>query len=75
LAIRWSKLKELRFKAGLPQWRLVFKVGIPETTFSKIENGHLPMSQEVAERIAEVLNVPVEEILEEENALTSTPQK
>ncbi|MDK2897609.1 MAG: Helix-turn-helix domain [Candidatus Atribacteria bacterium] len=75
MAVRWTKLKELRLKAGLPQWQLAFKVNIPETTFSKIENGHLPLSYELAEKIAEVLSVPVEEILEEENTLASTLQK
>ncbi len=75
MGVKYSKLKEARLKAGLPQWKLGFMVEIPETTISKFETGYWKMSKDVAERIAKALNVSVEEILEEENALTSTPQK
>ncbi len=75
VSVRYSKLKEARLKAGLPQWKLGLMVEIPETTISKFETGYWKMSKDVVERIAKALNVPVEEILEEKNTLASTPQK
>lgn len=69
MSVKYSKLKEARLKAGLPQWKLGFMVGLPETTLSKYETGYWKLPRNVAEKIAEALDVPVEEIVEEKEIL------
>jgi len=70
---KFTKLKAERLKKEWPLWKVSSQLRISETLISKWENGQ-PCPMEYLEKLAEIYNVPVEELMEK-NALTSTPQK
>jgi transcriptional regulator with XRE-family HTH domain len=55
-------LKTLRAQERISQWKLALKTGIPQSTISLIEKGYIPPSEENRNKIAEALNVSINEI-------------
>jgi len=58
-----NDIRALRFHAGeMTQQELAERVGVTRQTIGAIENGKYSPSLEVAFRIAEVFDVPLEEV-------------
>lgn len=62
-----NRLAEIRKKKKIGQNYLVEKIGVSRQTISSIENGRCTPSLELALDIANLLDVPVEEIFIHEN--------
>jgi len=60
-----QKLIALRKTKGVTQEQMAAKIPMEQTTYSRKERGKSPISEEEWARIAKTLNVPVEEIKEE----------
>ncbi|MFN3690729.1 MAG: helix-turn-helix domain-containing protein [Fimbriimonadales bacterium] len=60
-----QRLRELRKERGLPIAVLARKARVGLQTLSNAERWGLPLPYKSAERIAQVLGVPVEELLDE----------
>ena len=54
-----NRLKEARFKAGMPQIKLWLKSGVHYSTISRIECGYLSPTEKQKKTIARALNVTV----------------
>ncbi len=57
-----NRLKELRTEAGLTQAELAERVGVTRKTVNTVENLVFTPSALLALKLAEALNVPVEEL-------------
>jgi len=57
-----TKLKKRIKEKGLKQGFLADKVGISETTFSKIVKGRIKPTYEIAQKIAKILNCKPDDI-------------
>lgn len=57
-----NSLKFYRLRKELTMKEMAEKVGISQSLYSYIEKGEVNASQEVAEKICEILNVPREGI-------------
>lgn len=66
-----NRLAEIRKKKKIGQNYLVEKIGISRQTISSIENGRCTPSLELALDIANLLEVPIEEIFIHENRFKS----
>ena len=62
---KYSRLRELRLACGLPISVLARRAKVSPQTICNAERWHLPLPRQSAERIAEVLQVPLEELLGE----------
>ncbi|HEX2802749.1 MAG TPA: helix-turn-helix domain-containing protein [Sphingomicrobium sp.] len=58
----YNRLKELRTEAGLTQAELAERVGVTRKTVNTVENLVFTPSALLALKLAEALNVPVEEL-------------
>ena len=58
-----NRLYQLRRKAGFSQARLGEKVGVSNKAVSKWENGQAKPGLEIVHRLADVLSVSVDELL------------
>lgn len=61
-----EKIKKIREKRGLTQTELARRCGVPHATIWNIENGKRNPGFKVLPKIAEVLNVSIDELLKEE---------
>lgn len=57
-----SAVKELRTERGWTQKQLAERLGVSPTLISTVENGHAPPGWELAMRIADLFEVPLEQI-------------
>lgn len=57
-----NRLKDLRAEAGLTQADLAERVGVTRKTVNTVENGVFTPSATLAIKLAQALNVPVEEL-------------
>ena len=62
-----NRLKEIRKEKKIGQGYLVEKLGVSRQSISSIENGRCTPSLELAFDIADLLEMPVEEIFIHEN--------
>lgn len=62
------RIKKARKKAGLTQLQLAKKVGINREYLSRIENNHSSPSLELLRKIANVLEISVKDLIEDEIA-------
>ena len=60
-----TKVKLRRLQRGLRQWDVARQVGIGESHLSKIETGRVQPPSELLEKIATVLDVAPEDLVEE----------
>lgn len=62
-------LKELRLESNLTQNDIAKKLGISESYYSLIENGHRKndLSISMVTRLSSIFNVPIDSILANEN--------
>lgn len=60
-----SKIKLVRLQKGLRQWDIARQVGVTESFVSKIETGRVRPCNKLLEKIATVLEVSLECILED----------
>lgn len=60
-----TKIKIARLHSGLRQWDVARQVGVSESYVSKIETGRVKPDNQLLERIATVLKVPLRSILED----------
>ena len=57
-----NRLKERRTEAGLTQAELAEQVGVTRKTVNTVENGVFTPSATLAIKLADALNVPVEQL-------------
>lgn len=53
-------LRGARFREGLSQKELAEKSGVSQENISKMENGHRPIGEKVAKKLAKVLKIDYE---------------
>jgi len=70
-----SRIKEIRKKAKLTQDELAKKVGISKNGLWNYENDKREISIELIHKIADTLEVPISEIVEEENPYRKLDKK
>ncbi len=58
----WTKLKELRNRMGMKQYRLASIIGISSTELNYYENGRRRCPASLRHKIADVLERPVEDV-------------
>lgn len=61
-----DKLKELRNEKGWKQDLMAHKLGITQSAYSQIEDGSVKVKLEQVLKIVEILETPLDELLEEE---------
>lgn len=59
------RIKQERERAGLKQQELADKIGITREYLSAVENNHKKPSFSLLQQIAEVLDVPLKNLIEE----------
>lgn len=57
-----NNVKKLRKAAGMRQWEVAEKLNVSQSTISKYESGASKIDTQVAWKLAELFNVPVNEI-------------
>lgn len=57
-----NQIKEARIKIGLTQKEVSEKLNMPKSTYANYENNHREPSLDIVQRIAEVLDIPVDEL-------------
>lgn len=65
------KLIEARKSRGYTQKQMALKIAMEQTTYSRKERGKSPISNEEWDRLAKILEVPVEDIKEINNITNS----
>jgi transcriptional regulator with XRE-family HTH domain len=63
-----TNIKKIREKKGIKSCYVAKKLGIARSRYSQIENDKAPLSLQMAERIAEILNVDLNEFLNKQYA-------
>ncbi len=58
-----KKIKELRLAKGLSQENLAFEADLDRTYIPSIEKGNRNISIVVIEKLANALNIPIEELM------------
>ncbi|GEM_PF-1536188 len=66
MKINRAMLKGLIFAKGLKQWQICRKINLSETYFSKIIQGKINPSQKLVEKIAAVLKIDPNKLLQKE---------
>ena len=54
-----ERIKKIRNLRGVKQKYIALQMGMSQSTYSKIENGNQKLTFEVIEKIADVLNIPI----------------
>ena len=65
-----SKIKEYRQLKGISQKELAFQLGIAPNTLYRYEHGDITVSAETLTKIADILCIPVEKLLERPKNIT-----
>lgn len=72
---RATEMRVARLKLGLNQEQLAHLAGTTQPTYSRIESGYTRQpDEELVQRIAEILEVPIDDLFDEEN-LEPTPPR
>lgn len=61
-----ERIKKIRNLRGVKQKYIALQMGMSQSTYSKIENGNQKLTFEVIEKIADVLNIPVNHLTQKE---------
>ena len=61
-----ERIKKIRNLRGVKQKYIALQMGMSESTYSKIENGNQKLTFEVIEKIADVLNIPINHLTQKE---------
>lgn len=61
---KWEVLRFRRILSGLKQYEIAEKVGISESTLSKIENGRRKLSPAESEALAQIFRCSVADLLD-----------
>ena len=70
--ILYKKIKELRLLKGLTQIQVAEKINMPQSNYTKVENGKLNLKIDKVHILAELFGVPAEELLSFENTNQNT---
>ena len=62
-----TNIKRLRIEKNYTQEAMALELGISTSWYNKLENGHKKLTLKQLETIAKILNVPLKEILYENN--------
>ncbi|CAF3647496.1 unnamed protein product [Rotaria socialis] len=62
-----EKIKQIRKNKGLQQKVVALEVGLDQSNYNKVENGHREPSLEVLQKLSAVLGVSIDEILSTED--------
>lgn len=63
-----NKLQETRIKKGLSQEQIADVLGMTQSNYSRKENGSSKISKQEWEKLSKTLEVPVEDIFENEDS-------
>jgi transcriptional regulator len=61
-----ERIKKIRNLRGVKQKYIALQMGMSQSTYSKIENGNQKLTFEVIEKIADVLNIPINHLTQKE---------
>lgn len=61
-----ERIKKIRNLKGVKQKYIALQMGMSQSTYSKIENGNQKLTFEVIEKIADVLNIPINHLTQKE---------
>ena len=61
-----ERIKKVRNLRGVKQEYIALQMGMSQSTCSKIENGNQKLTFEVIEKIADVLNIPINHLTQKE---------
>jgi transcriptional regulator with XRE-family HTH domain len=71
----YTKMREARRKKGLSQEYVARAAGTTQPTYSRIESGFIQQpDKEIVRRIAEILEVPIDDLFVEEELEPSPPR-
>ena len=59
-----ERIKKIRNLRGVKQKYIALQMGMSQSTYSKIENGNQKLTFEVIEKIADVLNIPINHLIQ-----------
>ena len=62
-----NNIKRLRIEKNYTQEAMALELGMSTSWYNKLENGHKKLTLKQIETIAKILNVPLKEILHENN--------
>jgi transcriptional regulator with XRE-family HTH domain len=68
-----EKIKQIRKDKGLQQKTVATDVGLDQSNYNKVENGKREPSVEILQKLAVILDVTVDELLNSENKMHPTP--
>ena len=68
-----NNIKKLRIEKNYTQEAMALELGISTSWYNKLENGHKKLTLKQIETIAKILNVPLKEILYENNNVFPPP--
>lgn len=61
-----ERIKKIRNLRGLKQEYMTLQIGVTQSSYSKIENGNQKLTLEVLEKIANVLNIPANYLIQKD---------
>ena len=61
-----ERIKKIRNLRGVKQKYIALQMRMSQSTYSKIENGNQKLTFEVIEKIADVLNIPINHLTQKE---------
>jgi len=64
-----ERIKKIRNLRGVKQEYIALQMGMSQSTYSKIENGNQKLTFEVIEKIADVLNIPINHLTQTDHIL------
>jgi len=68
-----NNIKRLRIEKNYTQEAMALELGMSTSWYNKLENGHKKLTLKQIETIAKILNVPLKEILHENNNVFPPP--
>ena len=70
-----NEMRDARKRKGFSQEQMAHKVGTTQSTYSRIESGFLQQpDEEIVQRIADILEVPIDDLFVKENLEPSPPR-
>lgn len=61
-----ERIKKIRNLRGLKQEYMALQIGVTQSSYSKIKNGNQKLTFEVIEKIANVLNIPANHLIQKD---------
>ena len=70
-----KKMRDARVRKGISQEQMAQQIGTTQSTYSRIESGFIQKpDEEIVQRIADILEVPIDDLFVKENLEPSPPR-